>query len=133
MLKRTGAILLTLLYTLTVMGFAMDMHYCGKKLASVKINAEAKHCKTEKATTACGMKMKCCKDKHMQVKVKDAHQSVSAFVPAKLLALHLPVTFLPYFEPVLQTALVKRADVRGPPDVALAKVPVFLKNCSFRI
>jgi hypothetical protein len=133
MLKRTGAILLTLLYTLTVMGFAMDLHYCGKKLASVTVNAEAKRCKAEKAASACGMKMKCCKDKYVQVKVKDAHQSAPAFVPAKLFALHLPVTFLPSFEPLLQTALTQKIDVRGPPDVGINKVPVFLKNCNFRI
>jgi hypothetical protein len=123
MLKKSGAILLVLLYTLTVSGFAINLHYCGKLLASVKISAP---------TEPCAKSMKCCNDKQIQVKVKDAHQNASFNFIAKTFAFDIPKNFLNSFLPA-ENAPVKMllyaASPHAPPD----QVAVFVKNCTFRI
>jgi hypothetical protein len=128
MLKRSGAFLLTLLYTVTVSGFALNLHYCGKLLTSVNIDAASK---------GCGMfaegKMKCCKDKQIQIKVKDAHQAVFTSFVAKTFVVDVP-------RPLFGSFIIGRPEQIGgkltnkaPPDIPLLGVPVFLKNQSFRI
>jgi hypothetical protein len=36
MIKKQGALLLALLYIITVAGFALNLHYCGDRVADVK-------------------------------------------------------------------------------------------------
>jgi hypothetical protein len=86
MLKRSGAMLLAVLYTVTVLGFALNLHFCGNKVSSIKVNAQAKGCR--QVVKACNMK--CCKDKHVDVKVKDAHQAESTSFLSKVFAFELP-------------------------------------------
>jgi hypothetical protein len=81
MIKKQGALLLALLYTITVAGFALNLHYCGSHVADVQINAPAKSCTTPMAKS----KMNCCKDSKLDVKVKDDHQKEStSFFPGCL-------------------------------------------------
>ncbi|GAA4329497.1 hypothetical protein GCM10023149_34220 [Mucilaginibacter gynuensis] len=131
MLKKSGIILLLLLYIATVPGFALNLHYCGKKIASVKIDLPAKKCGPTEAKS----KMKCCQDKQIDVKVKDVHQAEkSTSIFAKLFSFDMPA--LPFEDFILssQKALSQKLFDRGPPppDKA-AKVPVFIKNCNLRI
>ena len=123
MLKRSVVIVLTVLYVVTVSGFALNLHYCFNRLASVKIDAPANTCVK-------GLKngmMKCCKDKHIEVKVKDAHQNGSPSCWAK---------FLPSFTFAdltfsLQSGTLLTFPDRGPPPSV--NIPVYLRNCTFRI
>lgn len=126
MLKKSGAILLVLLYTLTVSGFAINLHYCGKLLASVKISAPVESCNKSMK------KMKCCNDKQIHVKVKDAHQNASFNFIAKTFAFDIPKNILAAYSPVVSTpvkTLLVAASPHAPPD----DVAVFIKNCTFLI
>jgi hypothetical protein len=128
MIKRSRALLLAMLYIVTVFGFALNLHYCGNVLASVNIDSPAKSCKAISEA-----KMKCCKDKQVAVKVKDAHQSESPSFLKGLFAVELPkVHFSDYFLSAQQVLLEKLSD-RGPPSSPLGKVATFIKNCIFRI
>jgi hypothetical protein len=128
-MKRSGALLLTLLYTVTVLGFALNLHYCGTGLASVKINSTAVSCKMAQE---CG-KMKCCKDKQLQIKVKDAHQVEPFSIISKLFGFDLPrLSFNGIFTPSRQ-ACVNPSLQRGPPDKPLLNIITIIKNCIFRI
>jgi hypothetical protein len=125
MLKRVFIVLLALLYTVTVFGFGVNVHYCGKTIASVKINSPAQSCKM----VLPGSKMKCCKDK-----VKDAHQGGSASFLGKLLAFDLPKLPFEDFFLSAQKALLEKLFDRGPPDPpAESKITIFIKNCNIRI
>jgi hypothetical protein len=128
MIKRAGAFLLTSLYLITVVGFALNLHFCGSYLTSVKIDAPAK---------SCGMlsekKMKCCTNKHFEVKVKDAHQAQSQLFLAKTFALELPRLPFADFQLNTQQFLSRQYSYRGPPDPPLPDISAFLKNCTFRI
>ncbi len=126
MLKRSVAIVLMMLYLGTVSGFALNLHYCFNRLASVNIDAPAGTCvKVLKSS-----RMKCCKDKHVDVKVKDAHQNGSLSFWAKSLPVHLPVAFFAYFSPLVRLAPCAALSPSGPPA---PDIPLFLRNSVFRI
>ena len=128
MLKRSVVIVLMMLYVVTVSGFALNLHYCFNHLTSVQIDAPVKTCAKGLAIS----KMKCCKDKHIEVKVKDAHHAGSGSILSKIFNEDLPLILFGniFFNlPVTSTAVVV---YRGPPD-ALHSAPIFLQNCTFRI
>lgn len=126
MLKRSAVIVLMMLYVITVSGFALNLHYCFNRLYSVKIDAPASCVKGLETS-----KMKCCKDLHFEVKVKDTHQSSSASFLTKLFSFDLPKLPFTAFSFSLQSQLAARLPDHGPPPSP--DVPVFLKNCIFRI
>ena len=123
MLKKSGAFILTLLYLVTVTGFALNMHYCFTYLYSVNINTPAKSCSKLVAG-----KMKCCHDKHFEVKVKDAHQAQSTAYLAKTFSLHLPI--LPYSDLFLSAKPGVLSDLlyKDLPDPPINNIPTFLKT-----
>lgn len=128
-MKRSGALLLTLLYTVTVLGFALNLHYCGTQIASVKIDSPAVSCKMAQE---CG-KMKCCKDKQLRIKVKDAHQAAPVSIISKLMGFDVPrLSFDGLFTPSHQSAIDLSID-RAPPDKPWLNVATFIKNCILRL
>jgi hypothetical protein len=86
MMKKTGVLLLVLMYAITVTGFALNLHYCGNHVADIKINAPAKSCVKPMAKS----KMKCCKDAKLDVKVKDSHEAQQTSFTAKTVVFDVP-------------------------------------------
>lgn len=127
MVKRSGALLLMMLYVITVSGIAFNLHYCGKLLASVKLELSTKSC-----LKSDGSKMKCCKDKQITVKVKDAHQHSSFNFLAKTFVFDVPKTLLSNVAPQ-STSVTRRLLYTTSPHAPPDKVPVFVKNCTFLI
>ena len=117
------------MYLITGIGFAINLHYCGKLITSVKIDASFKSCKE----TGMMPGMKCCKNKRIDIKIKDAHQGQSQSFLSKIFSFKL--TAVHYIETNLlpQSLWFECASYRGPPDKLASVTPVFLKNCNFRI
>jgi len=126
MLKRFFLLILTVLYLFTTSGFALNLHYCGKLLTGFEINAPAKSCVKI-------AKLKCCKDKQIKVKVKDAHQVSDFAFQAKNKIVSLPrqAAYIELASPVkhIHTACFNKA----PPGPLTPDIPAFIQNCSFRI
>lgn len=113
-----------LLYLVTATGFALNLHYCGSIITSVNIDSPAKKCST--------FAMSCCRDKHVEVKVKDAHQGQSISFSGKLFAVDLPVVKPAGYAlsaPEVASAVIVD---RGPPGV-LGRTPLYIRNRVFRI
>ena len=129
MLKRSDTFLLLLLYLITGIGFAVNLHYCGKLITTVKIDASLKSC--EKTGMMPGMK--CCKNKRIDIKLKDVHQGQAHSFLSKLFSFKvIAASFVPeHFLP--QAFLYSPSSYRGPPDRLVTITPVFIKNCTFRI
>jgi hypothetical protein len=124
MFKKVSVLTLMLLYLVTASGFALNLHYCGNTIASIKIDAPAKKCSP--------VKMKCCRDKHVEVKVKDAHQAKTPSLLSKLFFVDLPkLPFEDYLFPSEEIAVATPTD-RGPPDRS-SVTPKYIQNCNFRI
>jgi len=127
MIKRIAALLLTLLYAVTVCGVMFNLHYCGHLLTSVQIDAPANSC------SKLAVKMKCCNDKQLQVKIKDAHQSAAFSFLAKTFVFDAP-------KPVFNARFffasqhpAKHCINKAPPDITLCDIPAFIKTHAFRI
>lgn len=129
MFKKSGAIVLTILYVVTAMGFAINLRYCGKIITAVNINTPVKNC-----NNLVSSKMKCCSEKHIDIKIKDSHVGEFPSFLGKLFSFHiarLPFANIVFNIPVTAT---QATTGRAPPDGPLANnVPVFIKNCTFLI
>ena len=123
--------MLAFLYTVTVAGFALNLHYCGNTIADVQLNAPAKSCASPMVMTK--SKMNCCKDSKITVKVKDDHQKESTSFLSRLFVFDLPKFQLGDFLFSAQQAVLEKLFDRGPPDSATGNISTFLKNCVFRI
>jgi hypothetical protein len=131
MIKRLTTLFLTKVYIITALGFALNLHYCGDVLASVKINGPTKSCKSVVVK-----KMKCCSDKQLDVKVKDAHQGESPSILSKIFAFELPeISFGDYFLSAQKELLQKLSGCHPPPPppASSGKAAEYIKNCSLRI
>lgn len=77
------------------------------------------------------MDTKCCKNTHLEVKVKDAHQTAHTSFTAQIFVSIIPVlSYASFREPLTINQIAEVVSERGPP---LFAVPVYLKNCTFRI
>jgi hypothetical protein len=129
MLKKSGALLLTMLYIITVVGFALNLQYCGKVITDVKINAPLHGC----IKSPMAAKMKCCTQKHFDIKIKDVHESGAVSILAKVFAFQLPVALFTHFSFIAHPALFQKSFYEAPPEPGQSSVAVFVKNCTFRI
>lgn len=111
----------------------VNFHYCGGELNSVSFDLQKSAGKC-----ICGSKKmdkKCCKDKHLQLKVKDQHKLSDLKISFKSDV----VKILPPVKPTIVVDLPfyfqeNKAVVnnRPPPDV-IPSPSLFLLNCVFRI
>lgn len=115
-----------MLYLTTVSGFALNLHYCFNRLASVRVDAPANSCVKLQSS-----KMKCCKDQKIEIKVKDAHQNNSPLHWSKFFPIALPVSAFVILAPIVQDQVITNTTERGPPQAP--GIPVFIKNRIFRI
>jgi hypothetical protein len=80
------------------------------------------------------MKMNCCKNHQVEVKVKNDHQAEQTSFLAKVFAFEIPKLPFEDFIFSAQKALLEKFFDRGPPSAKpTSKVATFLKNCTFRI
>jgi hypothetical protein len=128
MFKKLSALFLVVLYIITVTGFALNLHYCCADITSVSFNSPLKSTGT---LTAC--KMNCCHDKHIDVKVKDAHQAQPQLFLAKTGAFLAPKTPFADFTFNLNKVINEKSFGKDPPDALFNGPVIYLKNCVFRI
>jgi hypothetical protein len=115
-----------MLYLTTVSGFALNMHYCFNRLASVRIDEQANSCAKLQSS-----KMKCCKDQKIEIKVKDAHQNNSPLHWSNFFPIAIQVSTFVIFTPAVQSQAVSNVTGRGPPKAP--ELPLFLKYCTLLI
>jgi|SRR6185312_7993895 len=123
MIRRTAALLLTMLYTVTAVGFAFNLHYCCHRLVSVTINTPAKGCDM-------AAKSKCCKNVRLVIKVKDAHHGKSTCLIAGVFGFAMPQWHLPGYFLTPSRSLAINFNSSHPPRDACRS---YLKNCVFRV
>ena len=129
-MKQFFAILFATLYITLTSGFAVNVHYCMGKLASVDLQeGPADHC------GKCGKPAKgmdCCKDEFKFCKVTETHQAAKALQPGfgPSTDMQLPVRILPASALPVQEML-NAGRPHDPPDIPSA--PIFLRNCTFLV
>lgn len=130
-LKQKIAVGLATFYLISVIGVALSMHFCGGKLASIAFFENKTACKYCKQEPIAKKDDGCCKNTKVDVKVKDSHQTESAFKLPKVFSLdtylHPRVSnLIRYFLPKIFTSQENKA----PPRATGVGIHVF--NCVFR-
>lgn len=129
MFKKLIVWCLLLMYFGTANGMAVNLHFCGKRLAKVQVNSDA-------VESCCPVKDeaddKCCHNRQLNIKIKDGHQSAAATDLPKvkiiqLLGLAEKVNLTSHITLLSANAWVI---VHDPPA---ATIPIGIKNCVFRI
>jgi hypothetical protein len=119
---------LLLLYVSGTAGLAISLHFCGKKISNIQVNSSAKK-------SCCGKvkeDMKCCKDKHIQIKVSDEHASVAQLKVPQTNFLYLLPQSINYIQVrAVPVALLAAEPYRGPPGTETQSL--IIKNQVFRI
>lgn len=132
-MKRTLLTILAVFYLGVSSGASVHFHYCMGELVSWSLKKTS-----AKVCGFCGMekseakKKSCCKDVKQQAKVEKAQkvsQTVYKFQPLAA-DIILPEPFAGYQE-IIPVKITREALSNAPPD--WKQVPVYLKNCTYRI
>ena len=129
-MKRILSILLLVVYLVVISGIALQLHYCGGKLSSVKItlldNEHTCTCKSKK------MRKGCCKTHSIYLKVK-GDQKVSNSTTPVFKGLHKAISNLPTAKLNLlpSYAVVVINNYHAPPP--RSGNPLLIYNNTFRI
>ena len=138
-MKKCIAAILAVLYLSTSMGATVHLHYCMGKLAAWTFQDPATTgdflCGMPQtpASQGCSLAEKdCCRDEYHQIKTGKDHQLVSTaleVVKGSAVATTLPRVLA--VSPYIASLTLTLPAVNGPPIES--GVPVFLRNCTFRI
>ena len=128
-MKKSLALSLALLYTATVLGFALNFHYCFNQVSTIAINQPVKMCTSLKLVKTPA----CCRDKHVDIKVKDNHRVSASQFAAKNIAFQLPHSnYTGCFINKVNGLIIASYDRCPPPDLS-SQPTIFLSNHNFRI
>jgi hypothetical protein len=128
-MKKLLVSILAVVYLTVSSGAIINMHYCMGKLMAVDMKQEQKgSCGT------CGMEKEghkgCCKDEQKKLQIeKDQKISESSFQLLNFVS-DISVSAYSYFSYV-QSIAIDYPVSHAPPD--LGAVPIFIRNCNFRI
>jgi hypothetical protein len=138
-MKKLFATILAIVYLSTSMGATVHLHFCMGKLTSWSLaNQDKESCgycgMPKNSTNSQGIAVKggCCKDTQTVVKLdKDQKASESAYKVFSLPADTLSGNFVNLPDRYIASLTVDYPTTNAPPDPD--KVPVFIRNCAFRI
>lgn len=117
-------------YLMTIIGLALNMHFCGGRLADVSFTETAK-CGKCKIAEKKGKDSDCCKNTTVEAKVKDSHKAELTLKLAKDFGLELfSGSLITKTYHTLSSNLSNNALNKAPPLSAV--VPLHLFNCVFR-
>ncbi len=138
-MKKTLAAILAIIYLSTSMGATIHLHYCmGKLVEWGLIDRSGKDC------AFCGMPAMrsadgcvvgsndCCRDEYRQIKTdKDQKFVQSSIELVKIAPSEAILSDNLWTDPFITSSVLALPVVKGPP--LISDIPVFLRNCNFRI
>ena len=129
MLKRLIILFFVFAYLVPAIGFSVDVHWCGKSVRVVDLNS------VHQARSPCKTNMPkgCCKDKHILMKLTDAHKNFTSVNNLK------SFTSVKVQGPIFINSLISDFPIfvfdfskyHAPPFKS--KEPPYLTNSTFRI
>jgi hypothetical protein len=138
-MKKVLATILAIVYLTTSMGATVHLHYCMGKLFSWSLfEKDSKNCgqcgmpKNSMGGHCMAVKDGCCKDRHTHLQLdKDQKTGETAYVFSDLSFIALPATMATSPDPYEETYIAGYPTTNSPPEPH--KVPLFIRNCTFRI
>jgi len=138
-MKKVLVSILAIIYLSTSMGATVHLHYCMGRLVSWGLADRSGNscdfCGMRKmdASGACIVGMKnCCHEESKQIRNdKDQKTGQAFFRVMKLMPVVADLALPAWVDPIVPSPVLSRPVPHGPPSVA--PIPVFLRNCNFRI
>jgi len=140
-MKKILVTILALVYLVASMGATVHLHYCMDKLVAWGLGNEKngkKSCpycgmaKTTKDKHCISQKDGCCKDEQKQVKIeKDQDATSFQYNFSKQFEVLSSYSLVSYFPTYIISPVLEFPTTHAPPFEE--KVPVFVRNCVFRI
>jgi hypothetical protein len=131
-MKKLFAVFLAILYLSVSSGATLHFQYCMGQFVKVRLwHASKKECGACGTAKAEKCHKNCCTDKHQHLQIeKDQKYSRLAEPAYSFLGTKLPGTR--YHVPDFLTAVITRFS-NGQAPVVAGNLPVFIRNCNFRI
>lgn len=129
-MKKIILSIITFLYLAVSSGVAMEIHYCMGEKAGVDFFATAESKKCGK----CGMKdtkSGCCNDEHKFYKLDNAHKNVQVDQAPLINFVEISTIHYSYDLDWSNTNTLSVPNNNSPP--ILENIPIYLRNCLFRI
>lgn len=128
-MKKYIVILLMLVYGLPSTGASIYLHYCCGKLDDVSFTVKhAEGCMEEAAAED----EDCCNSVAIDLKLDTDQQPLLKWMPQMNEAALAPAA-IPYWQAALPAFAALQSNRATGPPLALKGVPVYIKNCVFRI
>lgn len=129
-LRQKFTIGLCAFYLMTIIGLALNMHFCGGRLADVSFTETAK-CGKCKMAAEKGKDSDCCKNTSIEAKVKDSHTASSKLILAHDFGVELFLgQFFTESYQELSSRLLSYGLNKAPPLSSRLSLHAF--NCVFR-
>lgn len=137
-MKKVFASILAILYLSTSMGATVHLHYCmGRLVAWGLVDHESKDCvscgmaKSDAMPGCSATKKNCCHDEHKHLQSDRAQKPAQTWVEWNLAPGLVPQPFPGWSAPLVIAPAIAQPVANGPPSEE--RVPIFLRNCNFRI
>ena len=138
-MKKVFATILAVIYLSTSMGATVHLHYCMGKLFSWSLtDKDSKNCgqcgmpKSSMGGHCMSFNDGCCKDKHAHIQLdKDQKATENAYAFSALTFAALPVATATLPGNYVVSYIAGYPTTNAPPEQG--KVPLFIRNCTFRI
>jgi hypothetical protein len=138
-MKKVFASILAVIYLSTSMGATVHLHYCMGKLFSWSLtDKDSKNCgqcgmpKSSMSGHCSSFKDGCCKDEQAHVQLdKDQKATENDYAFSALIFAALPAAITALPGNYVVSYIAGYPTTNAPPDQG--KVPLFIRNCTFRI
>lgn len=138
-MKKVLATILAIIYLSTSMGAIVHLHYCmGKLVDWGLLDHSGKDCSfcgmpNMRSAKEAGVSSKdCCHDEQRQIKMdKDQKVDQSSLEFAKIIPSVAVLSYNTWTCPFVTSSVLEQPLIKGPP--LITGIPVFLRNCNFRI
>ena len=137
-MKKVIVFILSVLYLSTSMGATVHMHYCMGRLVGWDLgNGESKDCIScgmakDAPMPGCSVGMKnCCHDEHMHIQSDRGQKPAQTWVEWGLTPALATFFFSEWNMSIVVAPAVAHPVANGPPSAY--RIPIFLRNCNFRI
>jgi hypothetical protein len=127
-MKKIAVIVLVVFYLIPVVGFSINLHWCGNSLTSVKIGTPFS---TQYGSCQKGMQRSCCKNKSILIKFNDNQNKPATVLQSKINCVKVFAQSSMQLFTVVASIAIPFYTYHAPPFKS--KLPGYLSNNVFRV
>jgi hypothetical protein len=130
-MKKVFAILLAVIYLVSVSGASLHFHYCMGKMQNWSIGYD----NSKEDCPICGMTQKkgCCEDQHHSIQTDKQYSASSVLITISKITVD-PLHHIDHYISVCNTDNfnIHSSKANAPPG-RISNIPLFIENCNYRI